>query len=115
MFINLQTPGILCCIAMYVPKILCCILQMMPPLHSIPLPPPTADFAILISTGMKWYTAFLLNFLHSLAAMVGFFVGVAVGTNSETAVDWILTATIGIFLYIALVDLVGSSSHAYFT
>ncbi|KAL5500291.1 hypothetical protein EMCRGX_G011827 [Ephydatia muelleri] len=78
-------------------------------LHEIPHE--LADFAILISTGMKWYVAFLLNFLHSLAAMVGFFVGVAIGTNSEAAVDWILTATIGIFLYISLVDLLPSIIH----
>lgn len=60
---------------------------------------------------MKWYTAFLLNFLHGLTAILGFFVGAAIGTNSETAVDWILTATLGIFLYISLVDLLPSIIH----
>eukprot|EP00731_Ephydatia_muelleri_P011750 Em0006g644a len=78
-------------------------------LHEIPHE--LADFAILISTGMKWYVAFLLNFLHGLTAIVGFFVGVAIGTNSETAVNWILTATIGIFLYLSLVDLLPSIIH----
>ena len=38
--------------------------------------------------------------------MLGFFVGVAVGTASSEANSWILAAAAGVFLYIALVDLV---------
>ena len=64
------------------------------------------DYAILLSTGLTWYTALLFNFISSLTAVVGFFIGVAAGTASSEANGWILAAAAGIFLYIALVDLV---------
>ncbi len=64
------------------------------------------DYVILVSTGMKWYIALLLNFLSALTAVAGFFVGVAIGTDSEEAQNWVLAFTAGQFLYIALVDLV---------
>ena len=35
--------------------------------------------------------------------------GVAIGTASEAANEWILAVTAGVFLYIALVDLVSES------
>ena len=64
------------------------------------------DYVILLSTGLSWYTALLFNFVSSLTAVVGFFIGVAVGTASSDANGWILAAAAGVFLYIALVDLV---------
>ena len=66
----------------------------------------SGDFAILLSTGLSWYFALLLNFLSSLTAIVGFFVGVTIGTESAESNSWILTAAVGLFLYVALVDLV---------
>ena len=66
----------------------------------------SGDFAILLSTGLKWRVALLFNFLSSLTAVVGFFVGVAIGTSSVESNNWILTAAVGLFLYVALVDLV---------
>ena len=56
---------------------------------------------------MSWYKALLLNFLSALTALVGFFIGVAIGTDSQTTNDWLLAVIAGQFLYIALVDLVG--------
>ena len=44
--------------------------------------------------------------MSSLTAIIGFFIGVAAGTASEEANSWILAAAAGLFLYIALVDLV---------
>ncbi len=61
---------------------------------------------ILMSTGMTWYVALLFNLFSALTAIVGFFVGVAISTSSENANGWILGVAAGIFLYIALVDLV---------
>ena len=55
---------------------------------------------------MTWYVALLFNFISSLTAILGFFIGVAVGTESEDANNWILAIAAGIFIYIALVDLV---------
>ena len=73
-------------------------------LHEIPHE--LGDFFVLISTGMTWYVAILFNFISALAAVVGFFVGVAIGTANEEANNWILAIAAGVFLYIALVDLV---------
>ncbi len=79
-------------------------------LHEIPHE--LGDFSILISTGMAWYTALTFNFISALTALLGFFVGVAIGTNSSGAETWILGVTAGVFLYLSLVDLVRlRSSH----
>ena len=55
---------------------------------------------------MTWYAALFFNFISALTAIIGFFVGVGIGTASEEANAWILAAAAGVFLYIALVDLV---------
>ena len=83
------------------------------PLSTLPLPSPphpsllpTGDYVILISTGLSWYTALLFNFISALTAIIGFFVGVAIGTESEEVNGWVLAFAAGLFIYIALVDLV---------
>ena len=68
----------------------------------------TGDYVILLSTGLSWYVALLFNFLSALTAVLGFFVGAAIGTESEEANGWILSGAAGFFIYIALVDLVSS-------
>ena len=70
------------------------------------IPHEIGDFFILLSAGMTWYVALIFNFISALTAIVGFFVGVAIGTNSESANSWILAIAAGVFLYVALVDLV---------
>ena len=55
---------------------------------------------------MSWYKALFLNFMSALTALVGFFGGVAIGTESKEGNEWLLTVIAGQFLYIALVDLV---------
>lgn len=70
------------------------------------IPHELGDFFILLSTGMTWYVALLFNFFSALTAIVGFFVGVAIGTINEEANNWILAVAAGVFLYISLVDLV---------
>ena len=59
---------------------------------------------------MSWYSALTFNFLSALTALLGFFVGVAIGTESQVANGWILAVAAGIFIYIALVDLVSSNA-----
>lgn len=71
---------------------------------SLLLPP--GDFVILLSTGLSWYAALLLNFISALTAVIGFFVGVGIGTKSEEVNGWMLAFAAGLFIYIALVDLV---------
>ena len=54
----------------------------------------------------------MLNFLSSLSSFVGFFIGVAISTNSDAANGWILSIAAGLFIYIALVDLVSTVEQA---
>ena len=70
------------------------------------IPHEVSDYFILLSTGMSWYMALFFNFVSALTAVLGFFVGVAIGTNNEEATTWTLAIAAGIFMYIALVDLV---------
>ena len=64
------------------------------------------DYAVLIQAGIHWFTALLFNFVSSLTAVVGMFIGVAVSQNTTAANEWILAITAGLFLYIGLTDLV---------
>ena len=57
---------------------------------------------------MHWLTALIFNFLSSLSAFAGFYIGVAVSTDSTAAKEWLLSIASGSFLYIALADLVCS-------
>jgi len=53
---------------------------------------------------MKWYVALTYNFLSAVSAIIGMFIGVAIANEDST--PWILAVTAGVFLYVALVDLV---------
>ena len=64
------------------------------------------DYAILIQAGIHWFTALLFNFVSSLTAVVGMFVGVAISQQTAVANEWLLALTTGPFLYIGLTDLV---------
>lgn len=68
------------------------------------LPHEFGDFVVLISTGMGYRRALFLNFLSALAAFGGLYAGFLLGEEAA-ARDWILTVTAGIFLYVALVDM----------
>ena len=63
------------------------------------------DYAILIQSGFTHAWALFWNFISAMTAIIGFFVGAAISAN-ESARQWIFAVTIGMFLYIALVDLV---------
>lgn len=63
------------------------------------------DYAILLQSGFSHCRAILWNFLSATTAIIGFLIG-SYTSNSEAARQWIFAATIGMFLYIALVDLV---------
>ena len=70
------------------------------------LPPTIGDYAILLKSGIHWFTALFFNFCCSLTSVFGFFIGVAISAYSDQANGWILSLAAGLFIYIALVDLV---------
>ncbi|KAK0067473.1 zinc transporter ZIP4 [Biomphalaria pfeifferi] len=68
------------------------------------LPHELGDFAVLIKSGMSIKKALGLNFLSALTAFIGLYVGIVVSAN-DVVRAWIFAITAGMFIYIALVDL----------
>lgn len=68
------------------------------------LPHELGDYAILVSSGLSRGRALLFNFLSSLTAFIGLYIGISVSTD-DTVRQWIFAITAGLFLYIALADM----------
>ncbi|KAL4217912.1 hypothetical protein ACF0H5_022651 [Mactra antiquata] len=69
------------------------------------IPHELGDFAVLISTGLSIKKAMVLNFLSSLTAFAGLYVGILLGAQDDAS-KWIFSVGAGLFLYVALTDLV---------
>lgn len=76
------------------------------------LPHELGDFAVLLKAGMSAKQAVFYNLLSSVLCFVGMCLGIFLG-NTETASQWIFAGAAGMFLYIALVDMIPelSTSH----
>ncbi|XP_007954297.1 zinc transporter ZIP4 [Orycteropus afer afer] len=74
------------------------------------LPHELGDFAALLHAGLSVRHALLLNLASSLTAFAGLFVALAadVGEDSQA---WILAVAIGLFLYVALCDMLPAMLH----
>ena len=73
-------------------------------LHEIPQE--IGDFGLLMHAGFTRGKALLMNFLSALTAFVGLALAFALGEVSEAWVPLIAAFTAGMFIYIALADLV---------
>eukprot|EP00092_Neocalanus_flemingeri_P107182 GFUD01137564.1.p1 GENE.GFUD01137564.1~~GFUD01137564.1.p1 ORF type:complete len:493 (-),score=130.07 GFUD01137564.1:518-1996(-) len=78
------------------------------------LPHEIGDFAMLLKAGMTIKQAVFYNVLSSILAFIGMVAGILLGTINNFS-PWMFTATAGIFLYVALVDMMPelSSGHAH--
>lgn len=66
------------------------------------------DFAILYASGMGWKKALIYNLLSALTSYIGAIVGIF-AASTDLARQYLFAVTGGLFLYIALVDLVSHS------
>lgn len=64
------------------------------------------DFAVLLSAGMTMRQALLYNFLSAITCYLGLVIGIILGDLAEGA-PYIFALAAGMFLYIALVDMLG--------
>jgi zinc and cadmium transporter len=74
------------------------------------VPKEIADFTILMSSGYRFRTALLLNFATGLMAMLGPLLFFSV-QPIERQLAWFMTATAGMFIYIAGSDLIPQLHH----
>uniref|UniRef100_H3CTZ9 Solute carrier family 39 member 10 n=1 Tax=Tetraodon nigroviridis TaxID=99883 RepID=H3CTZ9_TETNG len=75
------------------------------------LPHELGDFAVLLKAGMSVKQAIVYNLLSALMAYVGMMIGTAVGQYTENVTSWIFAITAGMFLYVALVDMLPEMLH----
>ncbi|OTF74652.1 zinc transporter ZIP4-like protein [Euroglyphus maynei] len=68
------------------------------------LPHEFGDFAVMLSTGMSVRRAAIINFVSALTCFIGLYIGLLLG-NSDQANRWSLAVCAGLFLYIALCDM----------
>ena len=65
----------------------------------------SGDFAVLLTSGMSAKKALLANFLSALSCYVGLAIGIYIGQEGDVRF-WIFAVAGGMFLYVALVDMV---------
>lgn len=68
------------------------------------------DFAVLLKAGMSAKQAVCYNMLSSALCFLGMLLGVSLG-HSEDIAQWVFAAAAGMFLYIALVDMVRARNN----
>lgn len=75
------------------------------------LPHELGDFAVLLKAGMTVKQAIVYNLLSAMMAYVGMLIGTAVGQYAINITLWIFAVTAGMFLYVALVDMLPEMLH----
>jgi zinc and cadmium transporter len=75
------------------------------------IPQEIADYAILVRSGLTPRRALLLNFVSGLAALGGVAACFLFRGVVEPYLPWFLTATAGMFIYIAASDLIPELHH----
>lgn len=73
------------------------------------LPHELGDFAVLLKAGMPAKQAIFYNILSSVLSYCGMCMGIIFGDTPETS-KWVFAIAAGLFIYIALVDMVSKCS-----
>ncbi|XP_018430695.1 PREDICTED: zinc transporter ZIP4 [Nanorana parkeri] len=68
------------------------------------LPHELGDFAALLHAGLRVRWALILNFGSALTAFIGLYIALSIAAD-EAIQRWIFTVATGLFLYVALVDM----------
>lgn len=76
------------------------------------LPHELGDFAILIKAGMSVKSAVYYNLLTGVLSFIGMIFGIAFGQSQDVA-QWMFAVAAGLFIYIALVDMVSGQQKVY--
>ena len=66
------------------------------------------DFAVLLTAGMSVKMALVTNLLSAMSCYIGLAIGIYIGQEADVRL-WIFAIAAGMFLYIALVDMVLAS------
>ena len=69
------------------------------------VPHELGNYAVLVKCGFTHFQALFFNFLSATTCLIGFYIGVSLSANSEISL-WIFSITAGMFIYVALADLV---------
>ncbi|XP_069576576.1 zinc transporter ZIP6 [Brachyistius frenatus] len=75
------------------------------------LPHELGDFAVLLKAGMTVRQAILYNVLSAMMAYLGLVTGILIGHYADNISMWIFALTAGLFMYVALVDMVPEMLH----
>ncbi|XP_077368065.1 zinc transporter ZIP6 isoform X2 [Festucalex cinctus] len=75
------------------------------------LPHELGDFAVLLKAGMTVRQAALYNLLSATTAYLGMATGILIGQYADNVCMWIFALTAGLFMYVALVDMVPEMLH----
>ncbi|XP_060793283.1 zinc transporter ZIP10 [Neoarius graeffei] len=75
------------------------------------LPHELGDFAVLLKAGMTVKQAIVYNVLSAVMAYFGMVIGTALGQYTHNVTSWIFAITAGMFLYVALVDMLPEMLH----
>ncbi|KAM4048127.1 zinc transporter ZIP5 isoform 1-T4 [Anomaloglossus baeobatrachus] len=69
------------------------------------LPHELGDFAVLLQTGFRMRKVLCFSLISALLSYLGMVAGAIASQRSNQVTPWIFAATAGIFLYVALVDM----------
>ncbi|XP_072105333.1 zinc transporter ZIP10-like isoform X1 [Mobula birostris] len=75
------------------------------------LPHELGDFAVLMKAGVKMRQAVKFNLVSAVLSYLGMVLGIAAGQYTDNVTPWIFASTAGMFLYVALVDMLPEILH----